>query len=256
MTQITGCGSSDPNNSNNPSNKQIVDKFNDFLKMFPSEDLTFLYDKDGSVSSIDGGYIEGGRGLGTEDKGTWTISSYIKTKEDESPIATFGISLKFNKNTKKATGNLIFRKGEIDNKYPIYYDEEGLHLLNEDIPDNIKEGFSKFKMMYEFIELDREYLDSLEVTKIMYNGNSPIFDASYKLNKDDENIAKIKELYPNLIIDENNCALELYGRGIPWNSQGRLSLEIVLDKERNTYFTSAMSFGKSKNLDDVTQGGE
>ena len=255
MTQITGCGSSDPNNSNNPSNKQIVDKFNDFLTMFPSEDLTFLYDKDGSVSSIDGGYIEGGRGLGTEDKGTWTISSDITTEKSTKSV---GVVLRFNKNTKKATGEFLFYEngGEKIIEYPIYYDGSGIHLVEENVPNDIKEQLNNFKMMYEFIELDREYLDSLEVTKIMYNGNSPIFDAFYKLNKDDENIAKIKELYPNLIIDENNCALELYGRGIPWNSQGRLSLEIILDKERNAYFTSAMSFGKNENLDDVTQGGE
>ena len=100
-------------------------------------------------------------------------------------------------------------------------------------------------MMYEFIELDRAYLDGLESTRMMYNPNAPIFDAFYKLEADDKNINNIKEAYPNLAIDENNVTLELQGKGTPWRTTGRVGMKIVLDKERNNYLISYMSFDES-----------
>ena len=238
MGQFTGCIS--------PSDKQVVDKFNEFLTMFPSEDLTFLYDKQGETSSVNGEVLDIGSNLSEGDLGKWCITSYINTKEnDDAPISSFGVVLWFDRESRTAEGNLIFSEGEIDERYPIYYDEQGIHLVDEDVPKNIKEGFSEFKMMYEFIELDRKYLNSLESTRIMYNANVPLFKAQYKLDSKDKNIAKIKELYPKLYIDENNCALEFEGKSIPWDTLGGVSLKIVLDEKRNTYFTASMRFQRS-----------
>ena len=249
MTSFTGC--------NGPSDKEVVDMFNDFITMFPSEDLTFLYDKEGEVSSVDGSSLKQEKGLlndlSLEDKGTWVVSSSVATEQGAKSI---GVSLRFNRNTQKATGDFTLYEdgGENITRYPIYYDKSGIYLINEDVPTEVKEKLENFKMMYEFIELDREYLEDLESTKIMYNPNAPIFDAFYKLDSDDKNITKIKELYPTLLVDGNNCTLKLHGSGTPWNMRGRLSLEISLDQNNNTYFTSTMSFKKSESSGGLIEG--
>ncbi|MGL4655400.1 MAG: Csa1 family protein, partial [Sarcina sp.] len=109
----------------------------------------------------------------------------------------------------------------------------------------IKEQVEKFKMIYEFIELDREYLDELESTRINYNPNVPMFDASYKLKSNDENIDRIKELYPNLDVDENECELELHGSAEPWATNGWISMEISLEEIEGDYLLGMMSFGRT-----------
>lgn len=48
MITIAGCS----NTFNKPSDKEIVDKFTDFVNMFPTEDLTVLYDKEGIRSDL------------------------------------------------------------------------------------------------------------------------------------------------------------------------------------------------------------
>ncbi|MGL4655228.1 MAG: hypothetical protein ACRCWM_04985, partial [Sarcina sp.] len=80
MTNIIGCIG--------PSDKKIENMFNDFIEIFPSEDLSFLYDKEGEVSSTDGKTklnenkdIATASGLGIGDKGAWTLSSYIYTEQ-------------------------------------------------------------------------------------------------------------------------------------------------------------------------------
>ena len=239
MTSFTGC--------NGPSDKEVVDMFNDFITMFPSEDLTFLYDKEGEVSSADGSSLKQEKGLlndlSLEDKGTWVISSYLVTEQSTKSV---GVVLRINKNTQKTTGDLFIDDGKAEVGYPVYYDEMGLHLIDEDVPKEIKEKLENFKMMYEFIELDREYLDDLESTKIMYNPNAPIFGANYKLESNDKNIAKVKELYPELVVDENNCALEFHGKGTPWDLRGRVYLKFILDENSNSYLTSSIVFQQSE----------
>ncbi|WP_366938281.1 Csa1 family protein [uncultured Clostridium sp.] len=117
------------------------------------------------------------------------------------------------------------------------------------MPENIKNGLVKFTIMYDFIELDREYLDNLKSTRIVHNPNMPLYDAVYNLKPNDKNIAKIKQIYPDLVVDEKKCTLELNANGRPWDTIGRVYLQINLDGKSNTYLTSTMSFGTSKNVD-------
>lgn len=246
MTQVIGCGGSNSDGTKkNPSEEEIVDKFNEFIDIFPSDDLSFLFDKEGHVSSVDGEYLSGSSDLHSGDRGSWIISSYLDTKNNEELI-TFGVVLKFNRNTNLAKGNLILNKGENKSKYPIYYKNGEIFLVNEkSAPRNIKEQLDKFKIMYEFIELDRSYIDKLENVEIMYNSNAPIFNAIYKLKSNDKNVNKIKSIYPELVIDEENCSLNLYGRGTPWSTTGEIDLIINLDKNHQTYLTASMSFDES-----------
>ena len=151
----------------------------------------------------------------------------------------------FNRNTKEAKGNLIFRKGDKKDEYPVFYDKEGIHLVDENAPEYIREGLSKFKMMYEVVEVDREYLDNLKNKNIMYSDNSSLFNAHYELNKDDKNIAKIKEIYSNLSMNNDKYKLVLEGKGTPWKIKSRVSMRIILDETHSNYITSAISFDGS-----------
>lgn len=105
--------------------------------------------------------------------------------------------------------------------------------------------------MYEFISIGREYLDTLKVEEIYYNGEVPLYGATYKLIAKDENIKKIKELYPDVVMDENNLILELMGNGTPWNTTSYLSISIRLDDKNNNYFNANMSFKKSGEPEDM-----
>ncbi|MGL4654765.1 MAG: Csa1 family protein [Sarcina sp.] len=232
MTQVIGCGG---NNLTEPkknlTDKQVVDKFDSFIQMFPTKDLSVLYDK------------AGGSGVKPDDKGSWYISSYLYTEKGTKGA---GVSINFDRNTRQAKGEFILRDNKDEFEYPISYENAKILLVDEEnTPDNIKEELADFKMLYEFIELDREYLDNnLQLVDTMYNPNAPIFTANYKFKDGDKNIAKIKEIYPKLIVDEQNCKLELNGKGVPWNTTGMLNTKIVLDKNRETYLVSYMSFAE------------
>ncbi|WP_156626756.1 Csa1 family protein [Clostridium tertium] len=241
MISITGCS----NVINKPSDKEIVGKFAEFVNMFPTEDLTVLYDKNGNGSDLKAG-----------DLGTWQLSSYkysISEKGDEK----IGVIIRFNRNTKEAKG--IFIKSVIkdeetieDIEYPIYYDKDGLHFVDKNMEASIVEELSNFKIMYEFISIDREYLNTLKSKDIFYNEEVPLYGATYKLTAEDKNIKKIKELYPDVVMDENNLILDFMGNGTPWKTTSYLSLWIRLDDKNNNYFKANMSFKKSDTSENVS----
>ncbi|MGL4654780.1 MAG: Csa1 family protein [Sarcina sp.] len=240
MTHLTGCVIS--------NDSSVVENFNEFLEMFPTEDLTLLYDKEGETSSINGEKLKGKSNLAEGDLGQWCISSSISIQENvDTRYKRFNIVLWFDRESRSADGKLFFSDKDNDKyeEYYIFYDEEGVHLDNENAPDYIKEGLSKFRLMYEYISLDKEYMKSLEMTGSRYNSNVPKFSAQYKLKPDDKNIAKIKELYPEIVVDEKNCTLRLEGDSAPWDTLGEMLLEISLDEERKTIFRSSMSFRRS-----------
>ncbi|MGL4654782.1 MAG: Csa1 family protein [Sarcina sp.] len=241
MTHLTGCVIS--------NDSSVVENFNEFLEMFPSEDLTFLYDKEGETSSVNGEKLKGKSNLVEGDLGQWCISSSISIQENVGEdYETFHTVLWFDRESRTATGKVSLWDEERDEEYYISYDEKGIHLDDENAPDYIKEGLSKFRLMYEYISLDKEYMKSLEMTGSRYNSNVPKFSVQYKLKPDDKNIAKIKEIYPEIVVDANNCTLKLEGDSEPWDTLGTMSLNISVDKERKIIFRASMSFGRSGGL--------
>lgn len=236
MTQITGC-------MNKPSKKEVVDKFSDFLTMFPSKDMTFLYDKEGDRSNLDEG-----------DLGTWVISSY-KYLNDEKGKRKTGVVLPFNRNTKEAKGKLFIEKDEEEKEYSVYYDKEGIHLVDENVDESVKQELDSFKLMYEYISLNRAYLDSLSNSEVYYNGEVPLYDITYKLKEDDENIKKIKEIYPELSIDKDNISLVLEGDGTPWNTTSEMGVIIRVSEEKlYNSLSCSLSFRRSDRFKDFIEG--
>lgn len=207
MTILTGCF--------RPSNKEIVDKFTDLITIFPTEDLSTLYDKETVNSSY----------LSDEDLGTWTISSYLNTKNGEDRKKV-GILLSFNRNTKESKGDLIVKnienEEEMENEYPIYYDKDGIHFVDNNVDESVKQELANFKLPYNYINLKREYIDNLKDTRVYYNGEVPLYGITYKLESDDININKIKEVYPELPIDTDNVVLDFEGNGTLWKQASYL----------------------------------
>ena len=227
MTTVTGCIG--------PSDKKIVGKFTDFVNMFPTEDLTILYDKEGDASELEDG-----------DLGIWTISSskYLRSEKGRERI---GVVIWFNRNTKEAKGTFsksITKNEKVieDIEYPIYYDKDGLHFSDKNIEAPLVKELDDFKMMYEYISIGRKYLNTLEPKDFYYNGAAPLYGVRYKLTSEDINIKKIKELYPNIPIDEDNLILSLEGRGDDWETTNNFTIDIQLDSNDDNYMTAMMSF--------------
>ena len=230
MTTFTGCIG--------PSDKEIVDKFTDFVNMFPTKDLTVLYDKEGDTSDLEDG-----------DLGTWVLSSY-KNLTTEKGDEMIGIVIWFNRNTKQAEGNFLksITKNEKvieEIEYPVYYDKDGFHFLDKNIETDLIKELSDFKMMYEYISITREYLDNLESKRIFYNGEVPLYGASYKLTSEDENIKRIKELYPDITMDEDNLSLYLEGVGDDWETTNNFFIKIYLDSKSDNYISAMMNFNNN-----------
>ncbi|MGL4655779.1 MAG: Csa1 family protein [Sarcina sp.] len=238
MTQAIGCIGS--------SEKKILNKFNDFITMFPTKDLTTLYDKEGGVSITNGKKLDD-VDIEEYDSGQWCISSYVtENMNDEEKISSSGVVLFFYKDEKKAEGDFIVQEGQKEEKYSIYYDEKGIHLINEDVPKEVKEKLADFKMLFEVVSLDKDYFNSLENTKVIEVKQAGKYGVNYKLNSDDMNIKKIKEVYPNLKVDEKNCKIELYSTGELWNTIGSADLNFDLDEKGDTSLSASLGFQRSE----------
>ena len=231
MTLLNGCVESNKN-----SEEEILSNFTDFIDMFPSEDLTYLYDKKGSGS------------LEPNDLGTWVVDSYVNYRED-GILKSYGVVIFFNKNLREARGKFLIKNIDTNTnikkqEYLISYDKEEIHLLGEVTDKEVLNKFNKFKIMFEYISLDQEYISNLELDHKYYNAEVPIYGLTYKLLSDDKNINEIKEIYPEFKVEE--VKLEFEGDGYPNSTLGSETIVITLDKERNSYITASYGFQRSE----------
>lgn len=215
-TQFTGCFIK--------SKSEVVTYFNDFTEVFPTKDLTVF---------MDGQAEDTKQSLKGYSKAS-SISCYLDTKTEKGD-KTVGISL----GTEDLKGNFIIRVEEnekdIDNKYPVYYDKDGIYLVDENVDESVKEEVENFKIPYNFISLDKDYLKSLKCTNNYYNFEVPSYGITYKLKADDKNIQKIRELYPDFPIEDDN--LVLYFEGDGEETKRHYNLTIYLDKDHTNYFS-------------------
>ena len=231
MTLLNGCVREDKN-----SEEAILSNFTDFIDMFPSEDLTYLYDKEGSGD------------LDKDDLGTWVVSSRVYYYEGDIRKSV-GCNLFFNRNLREARGRFYVSSRQLESEneesYTIYYDKEGIHLLEEVNDEEILNKFNKFKMMFEYISLDQEYISNLDLVYKYYNYEVPIYGLTYKLPLEDKNINTIKQIYPEFRVEDNEVKLEFEGHADPTSTVGWETLRIPLDKERNAYIRASYGFNVS-----------
>ena len=233
MTLLNGCVESNKN-----SEEEILSNLTDFIDMFPSEDLTYLYDKKGSGS------------LEPNDLGTWVVSSYLYYYEGDIRKSV-GCNLFFNRNLREARGRFYIgsRQPENENEeeeaYTIYYDKAGIHLLEDVTDEEVLNKFNNFKMMFEYISLDKEYISNLELDHKYYNAEVPIYGLTYKLSLEDKNVNKIKEIYPEFQVKEEQIKLEFEGSCDPNSNIGYQTIVIQLDKDNKVYLKTNFSFNNS-----------
>ena len=96
----------------------------------------------------------------------------------------------------------------LNNEYIMFIDSE-IDLTDKEVLNK----FNKFKIMFEYISLDQEYISNLELDHKYYNAEVPIYGLTYKLLSDDKNINEIKEIYPEFKVEE--VKLEFEGDGYP-----------------------------------------
>lgn len=227
VTMLSGC-----NGEEQISAGKIEGKFNDFINMFPSDDLTYLYEKEGNIQG--------------EDLGTWVIDSYVNYKEEEK-LKGYGAVIFFNRNLKAGRGNFyVYTDATEKEAYPIEYNEKEIHFIEEIKDEDVINKFDKFKLLFEVVSIDRKYLSTLEVQKTYYNKEVPLYGIKYKLLEDDENLNRIKKAYPEFEIEQDEVNLQLEGSGNPHNTHGDQRLIIELNKEDGIYLDASYSFNESE----------
>lgn len=227
MVTLTGCGK---------SRSEIEDFFEYYTKLYPTENLMDFYNMEGDRSD----------GFEENDLGTWIISNSIITRENGG-LKSEGMVLYFNINTKEATGYYYIRIYSSSNeeiRYPVYYDEKGIHLVKDIEDDNLKDKILNFRFLIQDIPLDRSYLGSLKVKDSTYNSEMPRYDIQYKLIENDPTIKKIRELYPNLNIgDEPHIDIEGSGDS-KFTKTGKGNMDIYL--QDNVYISESISWTSDK----------
>ena len=89
MTAITRCNS-------NGSRKEIEARFEGFVSLYPTNNLMDFYNKEGDRN----------QDFDDNDKGTWIVNTSINRNQNNG-VDTEGMLLRFNKNTRQATGNYL-----------------------------------------------------------------------------------------------------------------------------------------------------
>jgi uncharacterized lipoprotein (TIGR01742 family) len=229
MSGLTGCETK--------NKAEIEQSFDKVLAMYPTKNLEDFYD------------IEGYRDdeFDPNDKGVWVLDSSISishTKEDG--LATEGMILRLNRNTRKAKGHYYtfttwndLKKQVTKKRYEITYDENGIHLV-KDIQDKaLKEKIEKFQFFVQYGNFSQ--LDSYENIRKMYNPNVPMYELEYQLTNDDPNVQSLRERYD--IPTEKAPTLLLKGQGdLEGNSIGYKELEIRFAKNPSVVFDDSIDF--------------
>ncbi|WP_321384527.1 Csa1 family protein [uncultured Enterococcus sp.] len=145
-----------------------------------------------------------------------------------------------NRNTRSAEGyyyvNLIpndIEKETEEKRYPVTYDEKGIHLV-EDVDDSsLKNKIENFQFFVQYGEL--KDLDQYENLRKMYNAEVPMYELEYQLTNNDSNVQQLRERYD--IPTEEAPTLVLSGRGqLDGSSVGYKRMTIQFTKIRLYFF--------------------
>lgn len=228
ITAITGCS----NMPNKKSKKEIESLFSDFTDMFPMKDLDFLYDKELTEN------------IEEDEVGLWQLSSYLYTADND--INKIGVNLSFDTKRKECYGNLYITKkvGEDEEQkaYPVYYKDSEILFVEESVNAEAKEALEDFKMLFELVDLNPDYLSSLKSTRHFYNHEVPLYGINYEIDENDENFKTIKKYYPKLVPSKGSIKMKLEGDGTPWNNNSSHTLYVELDENEKNWFVASLGF--------------
>ncbi|HDG8500126.1 TPA: tandem-type lipoprotein [Staphylococcus aureus] len=240
IVAIAGC---DKGNEikEDPKETQIKKSFAKTLVMYPIKNLEDLYDKEGYR---DGEFKKG-------DKGTWTLLTSFSKSNKPGEIDDEGMVLYLNRNTKKATGyyfvNKIYddiSKNQNEKKYRVELKNNKIVLLDNVEDEKLKQKIENFKFFSQYA--DFKDLKNYQVESITTNENVPSYEAEFKLNNSNENVKKLREVYP--ITTKKSPVLKLHIDGdIKGSSIGYKNIEFNFSKvkDEETAVRDFVNFGPS-----------
>lgn len=219
------------------SREDIEGYFADFRSLYPTTDLMSFFNKSGGLTD------------NPDDKGTWIISSWHKSKVN-GPLHAEGMVLYFNKNLNKAKGSYDITTYKDTNdsnpneiRYPVTYDENGIHLETEVEDEQLRNKILNFKFCIEYMDFNEEYLYRLKEENKGYNYNVPSFHIKYALKKDDPNLNNFTQLYPDFTLG-NNPTIEFYGSNeSSWKTYSQRTFTIYCNEKQ--YIDERISFSNS-----------
>ncbi|WP_165006797.1 MULTISPECIES: tandem-type lipoprotein [unclassified Enterococcus] len=229
-TILSGCTSK--------KKEEIEQSFDQVLALYPTKDLMDFYEMEGYR---DEEFDEG-------DKGVWVLDSSMSISNDsDSPLITEGMLLKINRNKGTAEGFYYqwtipadIKNNEMKEKiYPITYDKQEIHLLEEVDDPELKEKIENFQFFVQYG--DFKNLVQYEHIRKMYNPNVPIYELEYQLENDDPNVQQLRQRYQ--IPTENAPTLLLKGRGnLAGDSVGYKNVEIRFSKNPSIVFDDSIDY--------------
>ncbi|MBL1224128.1 tandem-type lipoprotein [Enterococcus sp. BWR-S5] len=229
------------------SKEEVEQSFDKVLAMYPTKNLMDFYDMEGYRNSE----------FSEDDKGMWLFDSGMSISfEADGVLETKGMHLRMNRNTRSAEGHYYvsripsdITKETEEHRYPVTYDEQGFHLV-EDVSDSVlKEKIENFQFFVQYGEF--KALDQYENIRKMYNAEVPIYELEYQLTNDDSNVQQLRERYD---ISTNKApTLLLKGRGaLDGSSIGYKNIEFTFEKGKDngdgtitgtdSYFSDSISY--------------
>ncbi|MCS5082742.1 tandem-type lipoprotein, partial [Staphylococcus aureus] len=148
-----------------------------------------------------------------------------------------GMVLYLNRNTKKATGyyfvNKIYddiSKNQNEKKYRVELKNNKIVLLDNVEDEKLKQKIENFKFFSQYA--DFKDLKNYQDGSITTNENVPSYEAEYKLNNSDENVKKLRDIYP--ITTKKAPILKLHIDGdIKGSSVGYKKIEYKFSKVKD-----------------------
>ena len=130
--------------------EKIRQSFDKILAMYPTQNLMDFYDKEGYRDDE----------FEKEDKGVWILASDMDISKGKGlPLVSEGMTLRLNRNTRLGKGYYYHYefsdKGDTEKKYPVTYDNNGIHLVEEVSDSNLKDKIEHFPIFCSICNICR-----------------------------------------------------------------------------------------------------
>ncbi|EJZ8466991.1 tandem-type lipoprotein [Enterococcus faecalis] len=226
------------------SKEEVEQEFEKVLAMYPTKNLMDFYEMEGYRDEE----------FDKDDKGVWLLDSSMSiSKRKDAPLVTEGMLLRLNRNTKKANGfyyqTITFEEVDRETeeiKYPVTYDETGIHLVENISDQALKEKIEHFQFFVQYGNFKN--LDQYKNIRKMYNSEVPMYELDYQLTNEDTNVKALRKRYD--IPTQDAPTMIFSGRGnLEGSSVGYKNLTFQFTKNPPVYFSDSIDYQPQKEDD-------
>lgn len=214
--------------------EKIRQSFDKILAMYPTQNLMDFYDKEGYRDD----------GFEKEDKGVWVLDSDMNISKGKGlPLVGEGMNLRLNRNTRRGKGFYFHYElsdnGDTEKRYPVTYDSNGIHLVEEVSDSNLKDKIEHFQFFVQYATFAE--LNNNKPLHTMYNSEVPMYELEYQLTNEDPNVKALRERYD--IPTQAAPTLLLKGQGsLDGSSVGYKSIELTFDKKVDVFYSDSIDY--------------